>query len=143
MKSTASPGALVKTSGCNGCAAGGLSVETLTTGGFIEFTPSVGYRLYAGLGNPQAAPGSIDIAYSFSFWPGGGWDIRERNVYRGEGRFAPGDRFRIAVENGTVKYFKNGALVYVSTIAPTAPMTFNVSLLTLGASVANAVLQIP
>ena len=47
------------------------------------------------------------------------------------------------IHYGTVKYFKNGTLMYVSTIAPTVPMTFNVSLLTLGASVANAVLQIP
>jgi hypothetical protein len=143
LNSTASPGALVKSSGCNGCAAGGLSVETLTTGGFFEFTPSAGHRLYAGLGRPDAAIGSSDIAYSFSFWPDGGWDIRERNTYRAEGRFVAGDRFRVAIENGVVKYYKNATLVYTSAVAPTAPLAFNVSLLTMSAAVQNAVVQFP
>jgi hypothetical protein len=142
LNSTASPGGLVKTSGCSGCAAGGLSVET-TSGGFVEFTPSAGHRLYAGLGRPDAAPGSNDIAYSFSFWPDGGWDIRERNTYRTEGTFVAGDRFRVAIENGVVKYYKNATLVYTSTVAPASPMSLNVSLLTPDASVADAVLQLP
>jgi hypothetical protein len=133
----------MKTSGCDGCAAGGLSIETLATGGFVEFTPSAGHRLYAGLGQPNAAPGSTDVSYSFSFWPDGGWDIRERNAYRAEGRFAAGDRFRVAIENGAVKYYKNSTLVYTSTVAPASPMSLNVSLLTPNASVADAVLQLP
>ena len=133
----------MKTSGCNGCAAGGLSIETLTAGGFVEFTPSAGHRLYAGLGRPDAPPGSTDIAYSFSFWPDGGWDIREKNTYRAEGRFVAGDRFRVAIENGVVKYYKNATPVYTSRIAPASPMSLNVSLLTPNASVAEAVLQRP
>jgi hypothetical protein len=143
IDSTASPGALTKSSGCDGCSGGGLSIETITTGGFVEFTPSAGHRLYAGLGGANATPGTLGIAYSFSFWPNGGWDIREQNGYRTEGTFTAGDRFRVAVENGTVKYFKNATLVYVSTVAPTEPMAFNVSLLTLNGSVTNAILQRP
>jgi hypothetical protein len=140
--SATSPGGLVKTSGCGGCPAGGLSVETIAADGFVEFTPASGHRLYAGLGLADASPGSLDIAYSFSFWPDGGWDIREQNGYRAEGRFSAGDRFRIAIENGAVKYFKNATLVYVSTVAPAAPLALNVSLLTLGAAIESAVLVI-
>ena len=143
LNSAASPGQLVKTSGCGGCAAGGLSVETIAANGLVEFTPASYHRLYAGLGPAAAAPGSLDIAYSFSFWPDGGWDIRERNVYRTEGRFVAGDRFRIAVDNGTVKYFKNATLVYVSTAAPAAPLAFTVSLLTFGSAIDDAVLLVP
>jgi len=143
LNSVAAPGSLVKTSGCGGCPAGGLSVDTLATGGFIEFAPSSGHRLYAGLGRPDATPGTLDISYSFSFWPDGRWDIREGNGYRTEGTFSAGDRFRIAIENGTVKYFKNGTLVYVSTVAPPAPLALNVSLLTLGAAIDSAVLLVP
>jgi hypothetical protein len=99
--------------------------------------------LYAGLGRTNGVPGSVAIPYSFSFWPGGGWDIREENGYRAEGTFSAGDRFRIAVEGGVVKYFKNSTLVYVSTVAPAAPLAFNVSLLTLGAAIDGAVLQTP
>ena len=143
LNSTASPGGLVKTSGCDGCAAGGLSIETLTAGGFVEFAPAAGHHLYAGLGRPDAAPGSNDIAYGFSFWPDGGWDIREQNSYRAEGIFAAGDRFRVAVENGAVKYYKNATLVYTSTVAPTVPLAFDVSLLTMDASVQNAVVKVP
>jgi hypothetical protein len=139
LNSTASAGGLMKTSGCSGCAAGGSSVETIGAAGAVEFTPSFGHRLYAGLGRPDAPPGTLDINYSFSFWPDGGWDIRERNGYRAEGRFVAGDRFRIAVENGAVKYFKNGTLVYVSAVAPTSPLALNVALLTLNAAVESAI----
>jgi hypothetical protein len=143
LNSTASPGGLEKTSGCSGCPAGGLSVETVASSGFVEFTPASGHRLYAGLGRADAAPGSVTIAYSFSFWPDGGWDIREANGYRAEGTFSAGDRFRIAIEDGSVKYFKNTTLVYVSAVAPALPLAFNVSLLTLGAAIESAVLQVP
>ena len=141
LNSTPSDGGLEKTAGCTGCAAGGVSVDTITAAGFIEFTPSAGHRLYVGLGAPNAAPGGVDIAHSFSFWPDGGWDIREHNAYRREGRFSAGDRFRVVVENGAVKYFKNGALVYASALTPALPVALNVSLLTLGASIDDAVLQ--
>jgi hypothetical protein len=141
LNSTASAGGLMKTAGCNGCAAGGVSVQTITTGGFVEFRPSVGHRLYAGLGSPNAAPGTLDIAHSFSFWPDGGWDIRERNGYRTEGTFVAGDRFRIAVDAGVVRYFKNGTLVYTSAVAPTLPAAINVSFLTMGAAVTEMTLQ--
>ena len=47
---------------------------------------------------------------------GGGstFEIREGGVYRTEGAFAATDVFKVAVEGTTVKYYRNGALVYTS-----------------------------
>jgi hypothetical protein len=106
-------GVLQKSSGCDGCPGGARSVQTIGTGGgYVEFAPSSGAQLFAGLGTQQTASTAYtDIAFGFGFWPDGGWDIRESGQYRAEGRFASGDRFKVSIESGTVKYYQNGALV--------------------------------
>ena len=73
-------------------------MQTLTTDGYVEFRPVPGARMYAGLGSTatfNTDPALIEFA--FSFWPDGGWDVRERNSYRTEGRFVAGDIFRVLV----------------------------------------------
>jgi hypothetical protein len=141
VNATATGATIQKTGGCTTCAdAGGTSSVAITNGdGYIEFTPAAGVRLYAGLGldtSSNTDPARIDFA--FSFWPDGGWDIRERNIYRTEGRFAGGDVFRVAVENGAIRYYKNTSLVYTSTVPAVWPLVFDTSLVDLGATVANA-----
>ena len=141
VNATASGAAVQKTGGCPGCTdAGATSSSVIAAGdGYAEFTPAVGARLYAGLG-PSATtntdPALIDFA--FSFWPDGGWDVRERNVYRTEGRFGAGDVFRVAVEGDAVKYYQNGALVYTSPTPPAWPLILDTTLVDAGATVANA-----
>jgi hypothetical protein len=142
LNSSGTSGAVQKVSGCNGCAAGAVAAEQISTaGGYVEFTPAAGHRIYAGLGGSGTTPGTINLPYSFSFWPDGGWDVREHNVYRGEGRFSAGDRFRIAVENGAVNYYHNGVRVHVSTLLPSLPLVFDATLLSSSASIANAVIE--
>jgi len=132
-----------KTSGCNGCPdAGGTSAGAITSGGgFVEFRPGAGARFYAGLGSTATRstdPALID--YAFSFWADGGWDVRERNVYKAEGRFVAGDLFRIAVSGGAVKYYKNGSQVYSSLAAPVLPLVLDTTLIGQGAAVNAAML---
>jgi hypothetical protein len=141
VNSSGTSGAVQKVSGCDGCAAGAVAAEQMATGGFIEFTPASGHRIYAGLGGSGTPPGTTDLPYSFSFWPDGGWDVREHNVYRAEGRFSAGDRFRIAVENGAVSYYHNGVRVHVSALTPSFPLVFDATLLSSSASIANAVIE--
>jgi hypothetical protein len=139
-KATANASSIQKTSGCAGCSdAGGTSAQVISTGtGYVEFTPILGARLFAGLGS--TATSDTDpalINYAFSFWPDGGWDVRERNVYKTEGRFVAGDVFRVAVAGGAVKYYKNGALVYSSGVLSTGVLVLDTTL-TGGGATLNA-----
>jgi putative Ig domain-containing protein len=137
----ASDGSLQKTGGCDGCPdAGALGQTQLTAGdGYVEFVPDFNSRLFAGLGTDlTSSTASSDINYAWSIWPGGTWEIRENGVYKADGTFASGDRFRVAVESGQVVYRRNGALVYTSAVAPTYPMALDVSLYSTGASLSQA-----
>ncbi len=141
VKAAATAGSVKKSSGCNGCTdAGATSAQTITTtDGYAEFTAVAGRRVYAGLGtNATSSTDPALINYAFSLWEDGGWDVRERNVYKTDGRFVTGDRFRIAVTVGVVKYYKNGTLVYTSATRATASLLFDTTLVGTGAEVRNA-----
>ena len=138
---TATASAIRKAGGCDGCLdSGGMSRQTILTGdGYVEFVPVAGARLYAGLSSNLTAVGDpIVIDFAFSFWPEGGWDIRERNAYKKEGRFVAGDVFRIALVSGVIKYYKNGSLVYSSTAPVALPLVFDVSLIGGSAALTSA-----
>jgi len=145
VNAAASGSALQKTTGCGDCAdAGATSVQVLNQqDAFVEFVPTSGARLYAGLGSDTSSntdPALIDFA--FSFWPDGGWDVRERNAYRADGRFVSGDVFRVAVVSGVVKYYQNGALVYTSLVQPAAPLVVDTTLVTNGAMLTSAITSV-
>jgi photosystem II stability/assembly factor-like uncharacterized protein len=137
---TVTGSSIVKTAGCNGCGdAGGISEQQITGDGYAEFTPVYGHRLYAGLGADRSAGTTPELVdYAFSFWPDGGFDIREKGVYRGEGVFDADDVFRVAVEGGVVRYYQNGGLLYTSTVAPVFPMGLDTTLFYLDSGIASA-----
>jgi len=112
-----------------------------TSSGSVEFVPVKGRQLLAGLGtNRTAATDPALIDYAFNFWPDGGWDVRERNVYKTEGRFVNGDSFRVAVNAGLVTYYKNGKLVYSSTVPASQSMVLRTTLVDASAHVKKAVI---
>jgi hypothetical protein len=127
---------------CNGCPGGARSVQTIDSrGGYIEFTPAAGSHLFAGLGTQQTpSTAYAEIEFAFGIWPDGGWDIRENGVYRAEGRYAAGDRFKVSVESGAVKYYRNGTLVLSRPAASADPLVFDTTLLNLSAAIAGATL---
>jgi hypothetical protein len=126
VNATATGNSLQKTGGCENCQdAGGVSQQQIVTGtGYVQFTPGLsgtpGPALYAGLGhNLPTPPAAAQVEYAFDFWPGNVWEVRELGVYKAQGTFAAGDVFKIAIEAGpTVKYYKNGALVYQTLTTP-------------------------
>ena len=140
VKVIAAPGALTKSGGCAGCPdAGAHSTALVDAGGYAEFVPAGGHCVTAGLSTDlSAATGVTSMNYAFSLSPNGSWEIRELGVYRREGSFVPGDRFRVAIEDGRVVYRLNDALLYTSATAPPGAMTFDVTLSSLGASLENA-----
>jgi len=137
----ATDGALTKTGGCDGCPdAGARAAVSITGDGYVEYAPSTGYLVSAGLSASATAPPSTAIDFGFNTWPSGAWEIREKGVYKREGSFVAGDRLSVSVESGKVVFRKNGAIVYTSATAPAATMTFSATLLTAGASLKNAVI---
>ena len=123
--------------------AGATSQQQVTgNGGYIEFTPSFGHRMVVGLSTD--ASDSTDgntINFALGFWPDGGWDIRESGVYIKDNTYSAGDVFRIAIEGGQVKYYRNNDLLHQSGVAPTYPMVMDTSMGTVGSTISNAVIK--
>ncbi len=139
-------GRLVKIDGCSGCPdSGGVSAHRIPPDeGGVEFVPALGFRLYAGLADAGVSlPAPATLPYAFSFWPDGGWDIRERGAYRTEGRFAAGDVFSLSVHAGVVRYARNGTVVYTSKLPMTSALTFGAVLYTKNAALWSAALAVP
>src|SRR5207342_97046 len=83
VKAVANGATLQKTSGCGDCFdSGAIGTVPVTSGGSVVFSVSSGQRLFVGLGSDMTSSTSYAIDYAFSFWPGGTWEIREKNAYR-------------------------------------------------------------
>jgi len=147
VNATANGSTLQKTGGCDGCTdAGGVSQQQIQSGGAsVSFTPSVGaaagLALYAGFAHATSTPPlPSEIDFAFSFWANGGWEVRERGVYKTDSTFTAGDTFAINIDSGgAVTYSRNGTTVYTSTSTAGAyPYSFAASLLGTSAAVASA-----
>ncbi|MBI2151009.1 MAG: hypothetical protein HYU27_10470, partial [Acidobacteria bacterium] len=142
VNATATGNSLQKTSGCDGCDdAGAISLQKITSGGgYIEFMVSeTGTLRYVGLSNGSFSTGATEIDFAIAI--GWGWaEVRENGAFRANTTAVAGDLFRILAEAGMVKYYKNGALVYLSAVAPAYPLVLDTSLFNVGAAVNNAVI---
>jgi hypothetical protein len=115
--------------------------QALAGEGYAEYTvSSQGDYVMFGLGNGDADQGYTDIEYGILTYPGTGQlYVLEAGVYRAAlGTYAAGDKLRVSVEGGSVKYRKNGALLYGSGVAPSYPLNVDTSLYSSGATVAGA-----
>lgn len=141
IKASATGSGIKKTSGCSDCSdAGAISTAQLTTDGFTEFSPIHGQRVVAGLGSDLSAATAWTMDYAFSFWPGGTWEIREKGLYRAEGQLAAGDRFRISVQGGKVRYQRNGVTVHESGATAVFPLVLDTAIFTVGGGITDAVM---
>ncbi|MBI2468899.1 MAG: hypothetical protein HYV62_13990 [Candidatus Rokubacteria bacterium] len=137
----ASGNSLQKTAGCDGCPdAGATSQQQITSGdGYFEFTASETTALrFAGLsfGNTDTTGADIDFAIRLQ---AGYADVRENGVYVADTLFVSGDVFRVAVEAGVVRYYKNGVLFYTSSKTPTYPLLVDAAIYDSGGTITNAV----
>ena len=132
-----------KVSGTNAWDAGAVSSQLIVAGdGYMEFTPGeTQTNRMCGLGNTDSSAYYGDIEYAFYVDGSGGLSIYESGNLRGSfGTYAASDRLKVAVEGGVVKYYRNGTLVYTSTVAPTYPLQVDTSLNTVNAGVYNVVI---
>lgn len=148
VNATATGNTLQKTAGCDGCLdAGATSQQTITSGdGYMEFTVgAVAGQRFVGLSNDNPGTGFQEIDFAFRLWgvaASGNLDVQENGTYRYLGAtYVAGDVLRVAVESGAVKYYKNGVLLYTSTVAPVYPLQVDTSLLNTNAAVNNAVIS--
>jgi hypothetical protein len=121
--------------------AGAVSMQTLTGDGYVEYpVSSLSDYVMFGLGTGDSNQGYADIEYATYAYPGTGQLlVYEGGVYRAAGgSYAVGDKLRVAVEGGVVKFRKNGVLVYSSMVPPTYPLNVDTSLYSTGATVSGA-----
>jgi endonuclease/exonuclease/phosphatase family metal-dependent hydrolase len=138
VNATASGATLTKTAGCGNCYdAGAISQQQLTSGS-VSFSVATGQSLFVGLGRDTSRSTAYTIDYAFKFTGGSAWEIREANTYRIEGTFSASDVFSIAVSGTTVKYLRNGATVYTSTVPVSGALVMDTSISTIGGTIANA-----
>ncbi|HEY1373656.1 MAG TPA: Ig-like domain-containing protein [Candidatus Binatia bacterium] len=147
INAAASGNSLQKTSNCDGCSdSGATSVQQIQSGnGYLQFTASETTTNRAiGLSNGDSNTTRADIDFGVMLWnvSGGIVEIFEDDVYKASaGSFHSGDVFRVAVESGVVKYYKNGALIYTSAQRPRYPLQADTSLWSVGSTIANAVIS--
>jgi hypothetical protein len=118
---------LTKIGGCSGCPDGtAVSSQQVSGNGVLQFSTDDGSSLrFVGLGSSGigTTPGDVDFAIRLQ---AGVAEIRESGAYKTETRFAAGDSFTIALNNGAVTYARNGSVFYTSANATTAALRAHV-----------------
>jgi len=135
---------LQKSGGCEGCDdAVATSRQTIAANGYVEFTVGESYTFWmAGLDQRPGTGHWNDIDYAFRFNGNDSADVMERGAYRGgDSYYQAGDRFRIAVADGRVRYMHNDATVFESPEVTRGPLTFKVVLGSMGASIRNVMIE--
>ena len=144
INTTVSGTTLTKTAGVDGnWDAGAVSTQTLSSGdGYAEYViPSVTQHVMFGLSNGDSFGGYADIDFAIYTYAEGPIQVWEGGAFRGDvGVYVAGDVLRVAVEDGVVKYRKNGTLLYTSLVSPTYPLLVDTSLFNVGAYISGAVL---
>ena len=93
-----------------------------------------------GLSNGDANQRRGDIDFGLQLRSDGRVHVYEKGSYRGSfGTYAGGDRLRVSLESGVVKYRRNGALLYTSLAAPVSPLLVDTALYTNGATLTSVV----
>ena len=122
--------------------AGAFSLNSVANNGYVETTVNETNRdRTIGLSNSNGGADEASIEYAIRLRNNGTLRIYESGVQMvgNAGAYANGDVIRIAVDNGEVKYFLNGVLLYNSTVAPTLPLQADVSFEDTGGTLENVV----
>ena len=141
---TASGNDLQKSGGCDGCAdAGAISQQQIASGdGYVMFTAvDATTNRSAGLSSGNTDTSAADIYFAIALASDGTAAVYEAGAWQANlGAYAAGDVFRVAVEVGVVKYYRNATLVYTSTTAPAYPLLVDTSLSSVNATINNVVM---
>jgi hypothetical protein len=134
---------IIKTAASGWGNAGATSSKGIAEGaGYVEFIASERNTSRAlGLSNGDTNDTLTDIDFGIYITASGSVNIYEKGAPRGTfTTYAAGDRLRVAVDSGVVKYSRNGVVFYTSAAAPVYPLLVDTALQTSGATLTNAVL---
>ena len=104
--------------------AAAISTQQLFSGdGSVTYLASeVTSDRFCGLTHDNVGVSYADINYGLQQRSDGFLNVCESGGFKGPfGAYSPGDQLQVAIESGTVKYKKNGAIFYTSLTAPTYP----------------------
>jgi hypothetical protein len=128
---------LTKTGSVTAWDAGGSSTNVIRDGyGYVEFTmPDLSHRVIAGLGTGDASVDYPDVEYGI-YPVAGQIHVYEAGIYRGQfGSYVAGDRLRVEVDYGVIRYRVNGTVFYTSAVPPRYPLRADVSLFEPGTTI--------
>ncbi|MFM7766822.1 MAG: hypothetical protein ACKO9S_03065, partial [Bacteroidota bacterium] len=116
---------------------GGASFNSVYDNGYLQFRAVETNRSRV-IGLSNTIPGVSNTQVQFGVWlqSSGQIGIYESGTVRGNafGTYFANDTFRVAVETGIVKYYRNGRLFYTSTVSPVLPLLAHAALFEVGAS---------
>jgi CSLREA domain-containing protein len=141
--SAASGNTLTK-SAANGWNAGAFSTRALAKGdGFVEFTTAeTTTHKMLGFGHGQSSTDFAEIDLGVLLASNGTFYVFEGGVSQGVfGSYMAGDRFRVAIEGGVVKYRRNGVLFHTSAALPSYPLLVDMALYSPAATISDVVLS--
>lgn len=135
-------GATLQKTGAAGWNAGASSTAMLEGDGFAEFTAVETDTARAlGLSVGDSAADLADIDFAVVLTAAGGLEVWESGVSRGAfGNYAAGDRLRVELSQGAIKYRRNGVVFYTSSQVPGSPLRVDASLDTPGATLSDVLL---
>src|SRR5688572_9119174 len=134
---------LTRTMAGDGWSTGAISSQSIASGdGYAEFTVTeTNKRRSFGLTSNTSVTAYQHISYGMHIAEDGQITIHEGlGVYGVFGTYTAGDKLRVSIEGGVVKYRKNGTLLRTSTLPPTYPLYAGGSIYSNAGTVTNAVL---
>jgi PKD repeat protein len=142
--SSVSNGVLTKTAESMWGNAGATSAQSIQSGnGYVEFTADeTDKERMCGLSVNTDNHDWTDIAFAAHLNTGGAFYVVESGASRGYfGDYSSGDVFRVSLEAGIIRYYRNGSLFYTSGLKPSYPLRAAAALDGSGATIAGAVIS--
>jgi PKD repeat protein len=124
--------------------AGASSTQSLQAGnGYLQFTATeTNLERMCGLSNSDPDQSYISINFAIHLNTGRAFYVYESGIQKGYfGDYNPGDVFRVAVESGVVKYYRNNTVFYTSTARPTYPLIADATLNGRNSTITNAIIS--
>jgi hypothetical protein len=123
---------------------GASSTQSISSGdGYVEFTATnLGETRIVGLSNGDTNQGWQDIDFGIDAESQGSVYLIENGSVLGPyGTYSAGAKFRVSIESGQVKYYKDGVLITGHAVTPQYPLLVDTALLNTGASINNVVIK--
>lgn len=142
---TASGNTLTRAGSTSGWDAGAVSTRAIASGsGYMEFTiGETGTFKMCGLSKGDTDQHNSDIDFAIYAHANGYLQIYEKGVWvkNPERAYQLGDRLKVSVENGVVKYWQNDQLLWTSPAPANYPLLVDTSLYSPGAMVKSVVIS--